>query len=142
MSLYFQSICSSSSGNCLALWSSKTRILIDCGLFSIRLHHWLYSDDTRYPHDHGWDFVSIVLWGSLIDRNESGDEHRRWLSVKKFKAEHRHMVVIDRPAWTLLFCRRERRVWGFWVNDKFRKRNKYFFEYGHHNPRSATNAID
>lgn len=36
MSLYFQSICSSSSGNCLALWSEKTRILIDCGLSSMR----------------------------------------------------------------------------------------------------------
>ena len=36
MSLYFQSICSSSSGNCLALWSSKTRILIDCGLSSMK----------------------------------------------------------------------------------------------------------
>lgn len=32
MSLYFRSICSSSSGNCLALWSEHTKILIDCGL--------------------------------------------------------------------------------------------------------------
>lgn len=36
MSLYFQSICSSSSGNCLALWSEKTKVLIDCGLSSMR----------------------------------------------------------------------------------------------------------
>ena len=36
MSLHFQSICSSSNGNCLALWSSKTRILIDCGLSSMK----------------------------------------------------------------------------------------------------------
>jgi len=35
MSLHFQSICSS-GGNCLALWSSKTRVLIDCGLSSIK----------------------------------------------------------------------------------------------------------
>ena len=36
MPLHFQSICSSSNGNCLALWSSKTRILIDCGLSSMK----------------------------------------------------------------------------------------------------------
>lgn len=36
MSLYFRSLCSSSSGNCLVLWSDKTRIVIDCGLSSMR----------------------------------------------------------------------------------------------------------
>jgi Cft2 family RNA processing exonuclease len=36
MSLYFQSICSSSNGNCLALWSENTRILIDCGLSTMK----------------------------------------------------------------------------------------------------------
>ena len=36
MALYFQSICSSSSGNCLALWSDTTRLLIDCGLSSMK----------------------------------------------------------------------------------------------------------
>ena len=43
MSLHFQSICSS-SGNCLALWSENTRILIDCGLSSMkRTRHVLSS---------------------------------------------------------------------------------------------------
>jgi phosphoribosyl 1,2-cyclic phosphodiesterase len=36
MSVYFQSIISSSSGNCLALWSEKTRLLIDCGFSSMK----------------------------------------------------------------------------------------------------------
>ena len=36
MALYFQSICSSSSGNCLALWTESTRLLIDCGLSSMK----------------------------------------------------------------------------------------------------------
>lgn len=36
MSLYFQSICSSSSGNALALWTDTTRLLIDCGLASMK----------------------------------------------------------------------------------------------------------
>ncbi|MBN2590063.1 MAG: MBL fold metallo-hydrolase [Sedimentisphaerales bacterium] len=36
MSLFFRSICSSSGGNCLALWSEQTRLLIDCGLSSMK----------------------------------------------------------------------------------------------------------
>jgi phosphoribosyl 1,2-cyclic phosphodiesterase len=36
MSLHFQSLCSSSGGNCLALWSENTRILVDCGLSSMK----------------------------------------------------------------------------------------------------------
>ena len=36
MSVYFQSILSSSSGNCLALWSESTRIVIDCGFGSMK----------------------------------------------------------------------------------------------------------
>ena len=31
--------------------------------FSIRLHHWIRSDDNRYFHDHSCDLISIVLKG-------------------------------------------------------------------------------
>lgn len=31
--------------------------------YSIRLHHWLRSDDRRYFHDHSADLLSIVLRG-------------------------------------------------------------------------------
>jgi phosphoribosyl 1,2-cyclic phosphodiesterase len=36
MPLHFKSLCSSSSGNCLLLWTDRTRLLIDCGLSSMR----------------------------------------------------------------------------------------------------------
>ncbi len=36
MALHFQSLSSSSAGNCLVLWSERTRVLIDCGLPSMR----------------------------------------------------------------------------------------------------------
>lgn len=101
--------------------------------FSIRLHHWLGSDDLRYPHDHAWDFYSFVIAGQVWDQDEAGKRTRRprW-SLTKFDAEHRHSVYIEDPAWTLLFTGRERRRWGYWVDGKFRKRNKYYYEHGHH----------
>lgn len=40
----------------------------------------------------------------------------------------------DGGCWTVLLTGPEKRVWGFWVNGKFRKRNKYFYEHGHHHP--------
>ncbi|MBE0536956.1 MAG: MBL fold metallo-hydrolase [Phycisphaerae bacterium] len=36
MSMYFKSFASSSGGNCLALWTDRTAILIDCGLGSMK----------------------------------------------------------------------------------------------------------
>lgn len=36
---------------------------------SIRLHHWLRSDDRRYFHDHAADLISIVLKGNYLNVN-------------------------------------------------------------------------
>lgn len=31
--------------------------------YSMRIHHWIKSDDNRYYHDHSADLLSIVLKG-------------------------------------------------------------------------------
>ncbi len=36
MALYFKTYASSSSGNCLALWTDRTAVLIDCGLGTMK----------------------------------------------------------------------------------------------------------
>jgi phosphoribosyl 1,2-cyclic phosphodiesterase len=36
MSIYFRSFCSSSAGNCLAIWTRDTSLLIDCGVKTLR----------------------------------------------------------------------------------------------------------
>jgi hypothetical protein len=108
------------------------RWVLDFKLFSIRLHHWLASDDQRHFHDHPWWYLSWVLKGSYVDRSPWGDVRRARWSVKRFPALHRHSVIIDKPCWTLLITGPEKRVWGFWVHGRFRKRNKYFFIFGHH----------
>lgn len=100
--------------------------------FSVRLHHWLASDDQRFFHDHGWWYISIVLKGRYIDRSPKGYAWRRAGSVGFYPATHRHSVIVNKPCWTLLITGREKRIWGFWVNGRFRKRNKYFFAHGHH----------
>jgi hypothetical protein len=35
--------------------------------FNLYLHHFFRSDDDPDPHDHPWDFTSIVLWGGYTE---------------------------------------------------------------------------
>ena len=61
MSLYFKSICSSSRGNCLVLWTDTTKIVIDCGLSSMKRTRAVLSDHSvdsvLITHTHG-DHIS------------------------------------------------------------------------------------
>lgn len=101
--------------------------------YSLRLHHWLAGDDPRAFHDHPWWYVTFCIWGGYTDVSPAGEvEVGRW-SFHYFPAAHRHTVRVNPGgAWTLLLTGPEKREWGFWVAGKFRKRNKYFFEWGHH----------
>lgn len=127
------------------------RWVCDFKFFSLRIHHWRGSDDLRHPHDHPWNFWSILLWGQLSDRAPADGEsykngyvdtpRRRW-RPEYFFACHRHSVVLhSRSAWTLPLTGPAYRAWGFWVPLKggkhqgkvrFRRRNKYFRIFGHH----------
>jgi len=103
------------------------------GAFSLRLHHFLSSDDKRALHDHPWWFVTLVLRGGYTDVSEAGEDHLGVGSVRFRRALHRHTVQVDPGGvWTLILTGPARRAWGFWPEGKFRKANKYFFERGHH----------
>jgi hypothetical protein len=109
------------------------RWVADFGPFSIRLHQWLRSDDQRHFHDHSWDFVTLVLRGGYTDLSPEGAQRMTPGTIAYRAAEHQHTVKVDKGGClTLLFCWKERREFGFWVKGKFRRRNKYFFEHGHH----------
>lgn len=81
----------------------------------------------RNPHDHPWDFVTIILNGSYEDVSPGG---MRYYHVGTLGFGTLNIITVY--LLSLLFTGPERRNWGFWVGDKFRKRNKYFYEYGYH----------
>jgi hypothetical protein len=100
--------------------------------FSIRLHHWIRSDDKRYFHDHPWGFVLLVLRGGYTDVSPTGEDLVRAGSVRFRSAFHRHYVSVPKGgAWTLLLCCPAFRNWGFWVDGKFKRPLKFFSKYGH-----------
>jgi phosphoribosyl 1,2-cyclic phosphodiesterase len=51
MPLHFQSLRSSSKGNCLSLWTDRTRVLIDCGLGSMKRTRELLANHLGGSHD-------------------------------------------------------------------------------------------
>lgn len=109
------------------------RWVLDLGLFAIRIHHWMASDDDRHLHDHPWEYVSFVLWGSYIDVSDIARTQRPRWSIAWYPATHKHSVEIPPTGtWTLVISGQETRQWGFWVNGRFRKRNRYFFDYKPH----------
>ena len=116
-----------------------TRWVLDFGAFALRFHKWSNSDDLRHPHDHPWDYWTLVLWGTMTEHTEYGTWERKAGSLWWFDANFRHCVEVNSPAYTILLTGPEiRPQWGFWVDGKFRKRNKYFHEHGHHHPCDPT----
>jgi len=110
--------------------------------FTIRLHHWIKSDDRRFFHDHACDLISIIIKGwyynVMPDENNQPIKHKAtaWIP-RKMKAKQRHYLDIpEGGAWTILLCSRPYHKWGFWVNHgktgelvKWRPL-RYFHKYG------------
>jgi len=106
---------------------------IETPWFSCRLHHWLGPDDDRAYHDHPWNFVTFVLRGSYCDMFPDGCEVLRAPAVRYRSALHRHTVIPNPTAWTVVLTGPKIRPWGFWPTmTKFVKANKWFASRGHH----------
>lgn len=105
--------------------------------FSVRLHHWLFGDDPRAMHDHGWNFIVIVLRGSYWDITEDDRQLMKPGMVQYRHAQHKHTVDTT-GCWTLVITGPVIRQWGFWVQNKSNRRKvwlrakRYFIKHGHH----------
>lgn len=116
------------------------RWILDFGIFALRVHRWYADDDHRAFHDHPYWFVTIVLWGGYVDVSgpETGEgppsEDRLGIGSIRFRPAHfRHSVQQVRPGTaTILISGRPSRRWGFWVDGKLIRRDKYFAVHGHH----------
>lgn len=118
------------------------RWVLDFGAFALRLHRWISSDDQRAFHDHAWDFITCVLRGSYVDISERGKDFLTAGSIRFRPATHRHTVQILQPGtWTVLVTGPVVRRWGFWVNGKLMKRDRYFAVNGHHPCSSGENPV-
>lgn len=95
-------------------------------LCSLKLHHIMRPDNDRHLHDHPWNFHSLILKGGyteIVDQVPEGHvqpvvnkKPGHW-SHKKATDAHRIAQFNNRKdSWSLVFCGRIRRKWGFWVD--------------------------
>jgi len=98
--------------------------------YSIRIHHWIASDDLRYKHDHPWWMLIFILKGGYID---NGDKLSVG-SIRFRKASYKHSVKVNPGGcWSLLITGKSLNKWGFWVGDRQKRMRplRYFSRYGH-----------
>lgn len=102
--------------------------------YSIRLHHWIASDDERHFHDHPWWMIIFILKGSYIDITPDGEDLLTPGSIRFRKAEHKHTVKLKEECWSLLITGKNSRHWGFWIpgRDTIMRPLRYFDRFGHH----------
>lgn len=84
-----------------------------CRWFKVFLHHILRSDEDPELHCHPWNFVSIVLWKGYLEILPKTARIVRAGSVVRHRAEDAHRLILDVPAWTLVFVTGRKRMWGF-----------------------------
>ena len=95
--------------------------------YACRVHHILRSDSDRDPHNHPWNFCSIILFGGYGEKRpiieydgEISGYIRTWYgpgSVLFRKAADFHMLELPegKTTWTLVFTGPWKQVWGFLV---------------------------
>lgn len=101
-------------------------------LFRVYLHEILRSDGDRALHDHPWAFVSFILRGGYVEHLPGGP---RWCGPGRLifhRAFDLHRVQLrglpdgtECAAWTLVFCGRKKRQWGFLTKDGWISHDKY-----------------
>jgi hypothetical protein len=99
--------------------------------YSIRLHHWIKSDDRRYFHDHSCDLISIIIKGSYFNVTPKGKFKATAWIPRFMKAKDQHYLDIPKEgAWTILLCGRPYHKWGFYVNNHKWRPLRYFHKFG------------
>jgi hypothetical protein len=99
--------------------------LFQCVLFNIYIHRIFKDDQDTDPHDHPWNFWSIILWGSVIEdtlnKPATGVKSVgscRFVSTKDF---HKNRIIT--PVTTFVITGKRTREWGYmtdngWVDHK------------------------
>ena len=112
--------------------------VVDTFPFNVFIHKFLKSD-IEDPHDHPWDFITIILKGGYYEEryNYNDDINNdvkttTWRgvgSIQYVRAEQIHRIRLTEnvDCWTLFIPFNRRRGWGFWRLNQDSKNNNYVF---------------
>ena len=116
--------------------------------FSLRVHHWLKSDDRRHFHDHACNLLTIPISGrylnvmpgkeinGILHPNNEDVGPRYFIEAKPFiprfmKATQLHYLEIPKGGiWSVTLFGRPYKKWGFYVNGHMWRPLRYFHKFG------------
>jgi|SRR6478736_2172133 len=104
--------------------------LIQTPWFALFLHHIHQPDHDPDPHDHPFNFWSLVVRGGYdevlhTERREGAlrpavKKTHGWLSFHKMSKQDAHRIISIKPdTWTLVFVGKRTKSWGYWTEDGF-----------------------
>ncbi len=112
--------------------------------FGVLLHKIDSPDPDQHPHDHPWNFITVILKGGYVEdvtellpwMTPNGEmitdqivrrKKWGWLSWHKMRLGDYHKIVrlMDKPTWTLVLTGSRQREWGFLVKNDHVHWKKY-----------------
>lgn len=99
---------------------------------SVYLHNITNSDMDIDPHDHPWNFSSLIIKGSYREESRyAGDDYKKsyvnifkpgMVNTKKTIDCHK-LTLLTSSVWTLVFAGKRKHDWGYqtakgWVHHK------------------------
>lgn len=95
--------------------------LLQTPWFAVYVHQICRSDEDPDPHDHPWDFSSVILEGAYEESswyppNFDKVQHKTYYTgdVIEHKAEDAHKIRLkSHEVWTLVFTSGRNRYWGY-----------------------------
>ncbi len=95
--------------------------LLQTPWFAIYVHQILRSDEDLDPHDHPWNFSSVILEGAYEESAWYPPDfdyvyHKTYYTgdVIEHKAVDAHRIrLLSREVWTLVFVSGRTRYWGY-----------------------------
>lgn len=84
---------------------------IDLRLFSVRLHHWVRSDDKRAMHDHSWWFLTLVLAGGYTDWTHD--------ISRASKTDRERVIAANESVARVVKASRSAKIRGAWDQPPF-----------------------
>lgn len=115
----------------------KRWAILETKWFNIYLHKIYKSDEDKHPHNHPWNFWSLILWGSYKEELWTYDgfdyihtltrtvEQRKWLSLAKRETYQYHKITLTKPVLTLVITGKRRKEWGYLKDNKFCDNEEY-----------------
>jgi hypothetical protein len=106
--------------------------IIQTERFSIYLHGIYKEDQDQHLHDHPWNFINIVLYGSYLEKvkykKEPNVRNPGNLVKRNGKDFHKIEKLLSPKIYTLMITGPRYRDWGYDVNGTWVDQESYRFK--------------